>query len=241
MIHKVDVAIVTIYQAPDATADLVDIACDVYDEAYAKDVAKSGTMVELETNTGRYYHSWTPDAAGAWSVQIASASLGGKATKTYTVKTADEFGIVTALATVDGNVDDIETILGTPANFMADVSGVATAAALTTVDNEIATIDGEVGAIQTDLDNVTDGLGALKTAIGLNATPTEVATELATYDGPTKAELDVLGTAALATGAALTTVDSEVGAIQTDLDNGTDGLGAIKDAVDAIGSPAMVG
>jgi hypothetical protein len=38
--------------------------------------------------------------------------------------------------------------------------------------------------------------------------------------------------AALAT--ALTTVDNEVGAIQTDLDNATDGLGALKTLIDAV-------
>ena len=44
-------------------------------------------------------------------------------------------------------------------------SGLATASALTTVDNEIATIDTVVDGIQTDLSNGVDGLGALKTLI----------------------------------------------------------------------------
>ena len=43
--------------------------------------------------------------------------------------------------------------------------------------------------------------------------------------------------AALATAAALATVDTVVDGIQTDLDNGTDGLGAIKTAVDGLNDP----
>lgn len=42
-------------------------------------------------------------------------------------------------------------------------------------------------------------------------------------------------------GDAIATVDTVVDGIQTDLSNGTDGLGAIKAAVDTISSPAMVG
>jgi len=45
--------------------------------------------------------------------------------------------------------------------------------------------------------------------------------------------LFVTGSVTLATAAALVIVDTEVGEIQTDLDNGTDGLGAIKTVVDS--------
>ena len=41
--------------------------------------------------------------------------------------------------------------------------------------------------------------------------------------------------------AGLVAIDTVVDGIQTDLSNATDGLGAIKDAVDAVGTPAMVG
>ncbi len=74
---------------------------------------------------------------------------------------------------------------------------------------EIATIDSEVGGIQTDLDNGTDGLGALKTLIDT------VNTDLAN------------GTDGL--GALKTLIDT----VNTDLANGTDGLGALKTLIDA--------
>lgn len=49
--------------------------------------------------------------------------------------------------------------------FATSATGLAKAAALTTVDNEIATLQTTASGIQTDLDNATDGLGAIKTAV----------------------------------------------------------------------------
>jgi hypothetical protein len=63
----------------------------------------------------------------------------------------------TALATVDTEVGQIKTVTDAIPDSGA-MTSIAQAAALTTVDNE-------VGAIQADLDNGTDGLGALKTLI----------------------------------------------------------------------------
>lgn len=82
--------------------------------------------------------------------------------------------------------------------------------------------------IKTDT-KITSELNDLSAA-NVNA---ECDTALADYDAPTKAELDS-AVAPLATSAALATVDTVVDGIQTDLSNGTDGLGAIKTAVDAI-------
>lgn len=193
MAYKSGVAIIVTYQAVSVGTGLT-IKMDIYDEAHALDAAKSvAAMTEIGT-TGRYYATFTPDAAGEWIALMYKDGGGGEVVKAFRVATIDEFGIKTV---VDG--------------------------------------------IQTDLDNATDGLGALKTAIDANATPAEVATELGTYDAPTKAELDVLGTTALGTAANLAIVDTVVDGIQTDLDNATDGLGAIKAAVDAVASPAMVG
>jgi len=101
-----------------------------------------------------------------------------------------------------------------------------------------------------DLDSIGDAVAAITaagptkaemdTAHGLLATPAQVATALETYNGPTMAEMDT-GHALLATVAKQDIIDTVVDGIQTDLSNATDGLGAIKTAVDALGSPAMVG
>jgi len=169
MAYKSGVAIIVTYQAAAAATGLT-IKMDIYDEAHALDGAKSvAAMTEIGT-TGRYYATFTPDAAGEWIALMYKDGGGGEVVKAFRVATVDEFGIKTV---VDG--------------------------------------------IQTDLDNVTDGLGAIKTAADGAATPAEVATELGTYDAPTKAELDVLGTTALATASALTTVDNEIETIDTEV------------------------
>lgn len=76
--------------------------------------------------------------------------------------------------------------------------------------SELATVDTVVDGIQTDLDNGTDGLGAIK------ADTAAILIDTA----------DIQPNYATAT--ALATVDTVVDGIQTDLSNGTDGLGAIK-------------
>lgn len=83
--------------------------------------------------------------------------------------------------------------------LQVDVTQVSGSAEDLPTATNLATVDTVVDGIQTDLDNATDGLGALKTLIdaaqstldGLNdLSAADVAGELATYDGPTKAEMD---------------------------------------------------
>ncbi len=73
-----------------------------------------------------------------------------------------------------------------------------------------------IDAVQADLDNGTDGLGALKTLIDAIQTDLDNGTDGL---GALKALID---------------------AVQTDLDNGTDGLGALKTAIDGNATPAEV-
>ena len=82
--------------------------------------------------------------------------------------------------------------------------------------NDIAAIDTVVDGIQADLDNATDGLGAIKadTAAILVDTGTTIPA--------------ILGTPSVDLAADIAAVDTDVGALQSDLSNGVDGLGAIK-------------
>lgn len=99
-------------------------------------------------------------------------------------------------------------------------------------------------AAAVDLANATDGLGAIKaeTAAILVDTGTTLDTKINTIDTVVDsilldtAEIGAAGAGltALATAANLATVDTVVDGIQIDLSNATDGLGAIKTAVDAI-------
>ena len=93
-----------------------------------------------------------------------------------------------------------------------------------TVQARITTLDTVVDGIQTDLDNGTDGLGALKTLVDTVDTVVDgIQTDLSNGT-------DGLG--ALKT--LVDTVDAVVDGIQTDLDNGTDGLGALKALIDTV-------
>jgi len=98
----------------------------------------------------------------------------------------------------------------------------------------VTTVDTVVDGIQTDLSNGTDGLGAIKTdtAAILVDTGTTIPNTLGTPAGASMS-------------ADIAAVKSDTAGIQTDLSNGTDGLGAIKTDTAAIlvdtailGSPA---
>ena len=83
-----------------------------------------------------------------------------------------------ALATVDANVDAVLVDTGTtiPDQITAlndlDAAGIRSAVGLASanLDTQLSTIDTVADGIQTDLDNATDGLGAIKTAV--DAIPT---------------------------------------------------------------------
>lgn len=72
---------------------------------------------------------------------------------------------------------------------------------------------------------------AMRGTDGANTTVPDAAGTLASYDPPTKAEMDA---AHAVTDGLVTTVDTVVDGIQTDLSNGTDGLGALKTLIDAL-------
>ena len=93
----------------------------------------------------------------------------------------------------------------------------------TTAIDALVTTVGTAGAGLTDL-------GGMSTAMKAEVNA-EADTALTDYDAPTKAEMD---TAHSTTDALITTVDTVVDGIQTDLDNGTDGLGALKALLDTI-------
>jgi len=99
----------------------------------------------------------------------------------------------------------------------------------------VTTADSAIDAVQADLDNATDGLGALKALIDTVNTDLSNGTDGL---GALKTLIDTvntdLGNGTDGLGALKTLID----AIQTDLDNGTDGLGALKTLIDAVQSTA---
>lgn len=94
-----------VYQAAGAATGIA-VTMDVYDEAGALDAAQSGAMTEIGT-TGRYRHSFTPDAEGLWHVQVSDAS-GGKSVKSYSVGQTNISEIGATVTTINAKVDDLQ-------------------------------------------------------------------------------------------------------------------------------------
>ena len=113
--------------------------------------------------------------------------------------------------------------IGDPvANTKTLYAALITDAVGASVTADVSTVDTVVDGIQTDLDNATDGLGAIKADTAAILTDTaDMQPKLGTPAG-TDISADIA------------TVDTVVDGIQTDLDNATDGLGAIKTDTAAI-------
>ena len=121
-----------------------------------------------------------------------------------------------ALATTDAVCDGIQTDLSNGTDGLGALKAL------------IDTVDTVVDGIQTDLSNGTAGLGALKALIETTDGICD-AIKAVTDNLPNSGSLS-----SLATASALATTDAVCDGIQTDLSNGTDGLGALKALIDTI-------
>ena len=213
--HKNGVAITVTYQAAnEATGKTVTM--DIYDEAHLLDAPKSVAAMTEIVATGRYYATFTPDAEGDWTAVMKNTTdSNGAVIKFYPVGGHN----------IDGIGDDIAALNNLSAANIATELGTYDAATGT----EIATVDGKIDTLDTVADaikTVTDAESGVKAAVVAlndlavgdlnNVSTTQIATELETYDGVKKSELD---------------------AVQ----GGSETLETIKTAVDSISSPAMVG
>lgn len=139
--------------------------------------------------------------------------------------TTDTVALVTTVTTLTGHTPQT----GDSFAIVNGASGlVAIKTLIDTGDGKLDVIDGLLDDIKAVVDGAS-GLVAIKSAVDTKAPANEYDTEMAriTENVATEAKQDI--------------VDGVVDGIKTDLDNETDGLGAIKGAVDDLGSPAMVG
>lgn len=85
-IFKTGEAIDVTYQATKQQTGLTDVTMVIYDETRSLDGTNfpDVTMTEVGS-TGRYYGSFTPDAEGAWTVLIDSATKSGPVVKQFLV------------------------------------------------------------------------------------------------------------------------------------------------------------
>lgn len=198
-----------------------DIADAVWDEAIADHLTAGSTGAALNASGGSG-DPWTTSLPGSYTTGQAGKILADILTDTADLQanqgdwaTATGFATSAALATVDANVDailvDTSELQGNQGNWLT-ATGFSTSGALTAVASDVTAVLADTNELQLNQ-------GAWATATGF-ATPANVATELATYDGPTKAELDA-GLAGLNDfNPATTTVD--VGAINGSTEAATD-------------------
>ena len=173
MAYKSGVAIIVTYQAANAETGLT-IKMDIYDETHAKDDPKCiAAMTEIGT-TGRYYATYTPDAAGEWIALMYKDGGGGEVVKAFRVAIADEFGVKTVVDAIQAKTDNLpgtpaadgeydtviaalQTDLDNPDQYKADVASLALEATLATVDGIVDDILVGTAAIDTAT-NATGGI-----------------------------------------------------------------------------------
>jgi len=176
-LYKVSEAIKVFYQAPNAATGKT-VNMEVYDETNTIVVGGPTVLTEVGSS-GRYQGTFTPDAAGDWSVQIQISDGTGKVVKAYSVGSynVDTIGtdvaavdsalttVDTVLGTVDGKVDDVDSVLttvDTAVGNLNDLSGSDIGSALETYDAPSkAELDAAQSALETAIGDIDPGSGAM--------------------------------------------------------------------------------
>lgn len=166
----------------------------------------------------------------------AMTEVGGGAYKyDFTNDTAKKYSIV-----IDGGVDTLDSRYMTAwserakaeaetALIMADTNELQTDDIPGTLATIAGYIDTEIVALQTDLDNGTDGLGALKALIDAVPTAVEIQAEI---EANGASVIDTIRDYIENVTYGLSALKTLIDAVNTDLSNGTDGLGALKTLID---------
>lgn len=225
--------------ASTAAADNVEANIGNLDAATSAVIADTE---DLQTQVG---------TAGAGLTDLGGMSTGMKAEVESEVDDAVGGGTGTALTAIPWNSNWDAEVQSECADALTAYDP-PTKAEMDTGHGLLATeakqdiIDTVVDGIQTDLSNVTDGLGALKALIdAVQSTANTIEGYADLIDDATnglaaiKAEVEGIGGVAMrgtdnaATEAKQDIIDTVVDGIQTDLSNATDGLGALKTEIDA--------
>lgn len=183
---------------------------------YKNGVAIIATYQAVASATGKTITMNVYDEAHALdagqSGAMAEIGATGRYWKSFTPDAEGEW-IITMVNTTDGGGETVKSyaVAGHDLDSVGDL--------VTTLDGKADTIDTVVDAIKA----VTDVETGVKAAVNAleNISTADVATELGTYDAPTKAELDT----------------AELNIRGADSDT----LETLSDQLDAVSSPAMVG
>jgi len=217
-----------------SATDLKDFADDGYDPATnkvegVKTVDTVTTLTGHTVQTGDNFPRLGAPSGASVSADIADVPTVSEfnartiLSASYFDPAADTVANVTTVATTTTNTD----MRGTDGVDTATMRGTDSAATAT----NLAIVDTVVDGIQSDLDNGTDGLGALKTLIDLVNTDLSNGTDGL---GALKTLIDTVNTDLSNGTDGLGALKILIDAVQADLDNGTDGLGALKTLIDAL-------
>ena len=135
---------------------------------------------------------------------------------------------------ITGNLSgSVGSVTGAVGSVTGNVGGNVTGSVGSLATQAKADVNAEADTALADAGVTTTVTGRIDAAVSTRATPAQVATELATYDAPTKAELDS-AVAALATAAGLSTAQTAITAIKAITDALT-AAAAAKLAASALG------
>jgi hypothetical protein len=198
------------------------IADAVWEEALADHEGTVGSTAEALADAGGSGASAADIADAVLDEALSGHTTAGSLGKAIAdIETNAAAILVDTGTTLDGKLDTIDSNVD---SILADTAVIGTPAGVS--------IAADIAAIESQTDDI-GVAGAGLTAVPWNAAwdaevQSEVADALAVYDPPTKAELDVLGTTALATQASVDTIDNfidtEVAAILEDTGTTLDDL-----------------
>lgn len=213
------------------------IAYTVYDESDTS--FATGTMTAIAGVIGLYTMSFTPDAAGEWTVRLICLNPVRYAAKVFSVGKGVEQDTYNAIIALNNISESDVWSYGTrtltdPNSYKADVSALALEATLFLHDTAIKVL---LAIIQSDLDNPNQ-YKADVSALALESTLTSIKgggwsseTLKVIYDAIAAlndlAQSDILGDATPFNGADIATILSEI-------QHGTYGLSALETLVDEV-------
>ena len=164
---KINEAIKVFYQAPNsATGKTVNM--EVYDETDTI-VAGGPTVLGEIAATGRYQGSFTPDAAGEWSIQVQISDGTGKVVKSYSVGCFNVNDVGGGVATVDTKVDSVDSVLTTVDTAIGALEDISKSDVNAEIESVLDTydaptkaeLDAAQSALETAIDDIVPGSGAM--------------------------------------------------------------------------------
>lgn len=208
----------------DSVVDAIKVVTDKLDTALEDD-GSSGfqfTILALENGPSGEGASASAIADAVWdealSGHLTAGTTGAALNTAASASGLDAAGVRAAIGLASANLDTQLGTIDSNVDAVLEDTGTTIPASLTTIDNEVAAIQATADAIEADTQDIQSRLpaalvsGRMDASVGAMAANTLTASALAT-DAVTEIQ------SGLATAAALTTVDNEIAALQTSVND----------------------